>query len=170
MGDASTGGLQGVQNELTAPPQQAPPPGAPPLPLPTTGPVTVTGPPPNYSELGAGQAKADFAAASANGGWEFDPQAVDTVIKDLEDSIKNDFRRAREESTHLTAIDSMGDEVASKVYVEAANRSGAAYLDFMQGAIRYTQAYVNALKEIKTAYENQDQAALDAIRATGKAL
>lgn len=170
MGDANTGGLQGVQNELTAPPQQAPPPGAPPLPLPTTGPVTVTGPPTDYSGLGAGQAKADFAAASANGGWEFDPHAMDAVIKDLEDSIKHDFSRASNETIHLTGIDAMGDEVASHVYVDNANRSGESYQAFLRGASKYVTAYVATLKDIKKAYEQQDQAALDAIRNAGKAI
>jgi hypothetical protein len=170
MGDANTGGLQGVQNEpLTGTSQQAPPPGAPPLPLPTTGPVTVTGPPPNYTDLGAGQAKADFAAASANGGWEFDPHAMDAVIKDLDDSLKFDYRRANAEATNLVGIDAMGHEVASEGYVEIANRSGASYQEFLRSAADYTTAYRDTLVQIRDAYVNQDQAALDALRDAGKA-
>ncbi|MEC3980653.1 PE domain-containing protein [Amycolatopsis sp. H20-H5] len=168
MGDTSTGGLQGVQNQLNTNPQQAPPPDAGLV----QGSTAATPPPagPNYTNLGAGQAKADFAAASGNGGWKFDPEAMDSVIKDLEDSIKHDFSRATNEVSHLTGIDAMGDEVASHVYVDAANRSGAQYQAFLTSAVDYTRAYVKTLRDIKTAYEQQDQAAIDALRDTGKAL
>ncbi|WP_394360193.1 PE domain-containing protein [Amycolatopsis sp. SB7-3] len=160
-------GPQGVYNQLNTTPQQAPPPGsgliqgaaaAPPPP----------GPPPNYTELGSGQAKADFAAASANGGWEFDPVAMDHVIKSLEDCIDTDFRLAQNEATWLTQIKPPGDEVGSQGYTTAANASGAAYQAFLKGAQDYTTSYVRTLKQIRTAYKAQDQAAIDALRQIGK--
>ncbi|MFI7116480.1 PE domain-containing protein [Amycolatopsis sp. NPDC049868] len=160
-------GPQGVYNQLNTTPPQAPPPGsgliqgaaaAPPPP----------GPPPNYTELGSGQAKADFAAASANGGWEFDPAAMDQVIKSLEECIENDFSRAQDHATWLTLIQPPGSEVGSEGYAAAANASGAQYQAFLQGARAYTESYLGTLKQIRTAYQNQDQAALDALRQIGK--
>ncbi|MFI6300587.1 hypothetical protein ACIBCH_01825 [Amycolatopsis thailandensis] len=162
-------GPQGVYNQLNTTPPQAVPPGSGMIPGAAAAPPP-PGPPPNYTELGKGQAQADFASASANGGWEFDPEAMDKVIKSLEDSLDDQYRRALEESSHLTGIDAMGDEVASHGYVALANQSGASYQAFLKGAIDYTTAYMQTLQDIRNAYQKQDQAALDAIRQVGKAL
>ncbi|MFC3453160.1 hypothetical protein [Amycolatopsis speibonae] len=162
-------GPQGVYNQLNTTPPQAPPQGAGLIQGATAAPPP-PGPPPNYTELGKGQAQADFASASANGGWEFDPEAMDKVIKSLEDSLENHFRRALTEASHLTGIDAMGDEIASDGYVATANKSGEAYQNFLDGAANYTRAYVATLRDIKKAYEQQDQTAIDALRTVGKAL
>ncbi|MGY6657267.1 hypothetical protein NQK81_24775 [Amycolatopsis roodepoortensis] len=160
-------GPRGVYDQLNTTPPQAPPQGsgliqgaaaAPPPP----------GPPPDYRNLGAGQAKADFAAASANGGWEFDPEAMDSVIKSLEDCLKDDFRLAQNEAVWLDQIKPPGDEVGSQGYTAAANKSGTEYKSFLQGAEQYTRAYVETLIQIRTAYQEQDQAAIDALRQIGK--
>ncbi len=161
-------GPEGVYNQLNTTPQQAPPPGSGMIPGAAAAPPPAV--PPNYGELGTGQAKADFASASANGGWEFDPEAMDNVIKLLQDCVERDFSRARAEASNLTGIDAMGDEVGSQGYVAMANQSGAAYQSFLNGAAAYAQAYMQTLIDIRTAYQNQDQAALDAIRSIGKAL
>lgn len=158
-------GPQGIYNELNTTPPQAPQQGSGLIPG-----STAAQPPPNYDELGKGQAKADFAAASANGGWEFDPEAMAKVIKSLEDCIENNFSSAMREAAYLTGIDAMGDEVASHGYVATANESGASYQTFLDGARKFTRAYADTLVEIKTAYEKQDQAAIDALRSVGKAL
>ncbi|MFD6072196.1 hypothetical protein, partial [Amycolatopsis lurida] len=151
-------GPQGVYDQINGPGPQAPPQGSGLI----QGAAAAQPPsPPNYGELGSGQAKADFAAASANGGWEFDPEAMNKVIKSLEDSLDNQYRRALEESSHLTGIDAMGDEVASHGYVALANQSGASYQGFLKGAIDYTTAYMQTLQDIRDAYQKQDQAALD---------
>ncbi|MFD5090818.1 hypothetical protein ACFWMR_09460 [Amycolatopsis thailandensis] len=162
-------GPQGVYNQLNTTPPQAPPPGSGLIQGATAAPPP-PGPPPNYGELGAGQAQADFAAASSNGGWEFDSEAMDKVIKSLEDCIENNFSSAMREASYLTGIDAMGDEVASQGYVKIANESGASYQNFLDGARKFTRAYADKLVEIKTAYEKQDQAAIDALRSVGKAL
>ncbi|MEU3627405.1 hypothetical protein BS329_06595 [Amycolatopsis coloradensis] len=161
-------GPQGVYDQINGPAPQAPPPGSGMIPGAAAAPPS--SPPPNYGELGSGQAKADFASASANGGWEFDPEAMDNVIKRLQECIERDFSRARAEASNLTGIDAMGAEIASDGYVAMANASGAAYQTFLNGAAAYAQAYMQTLIDIKTAYQNQDQAALDAIRSLGKAL
>ncbi|MFK0243089.1 hypothetical protein ACIQUM_00205 [Amycolatopsis azurea] len=162
-------GPQGVYNQLNTTPPQAPPPGSGMIPGAAAAPPP-PGPPPNYGELGKGQAQADFASASANGGWEFDPEAMDKVIKSLEDSLENEFREAQRQASWLNQISPPGDEVGSQGYVAAANSSGGAYQAFLDGAFKYTSAYLDTLKKIRTAYVEQDQAALDALRQIGKAV
>ncbi|WET79535.1 hypothetical protein P3102_36910 [Amycolatopsis sp. QT-25] len=160
-------GPQGVYEQINGPGPQAPPSGsgliqgaaAAPPPPPS---------PPNYRELGSGQAKADFAAASANSGWEFDPEAMNKVIKSLEDSLETDFREAQTQASWLNQITPPGDEVGSQGYVTAANNSGTSYQAFLDGAFNYTSAYLDTLKKIRTAYQEQDRAALDALRQIGK--
>ncbi|WP_410662707.1 hypothetical protein [Amycolatopsis sp. lyj-84] len=161
-------GPQRVNDQINGPGPQAPPPGSGLIPGSSAAPPPVD--PDQYSKLGSGQAKTDFAAASANGGWEFDPAAMDKVIKALQDSLDNDFSRANVEATFLTGIDAMGKEVGSEGYVAKANASGAAYQEFLRSAVDYTSAYVDTLRQIRDAYQRQDQAALDAIRDVGKAV
>jgi hypothetical protein len=175
MGDQSTGGVQNFNDQyiksVTAPTsQQAPPPPGPPSLVPGGVTPAPGAPPPDYSALGTGQAKADFASASATGGWEFDPEAMDKVIQSLDDSLDHDFRQAQTEARWLTQIAPPGDEVGSHGYTKAANKSGASYQEFLKGAVDYTGAYVDTLKQIRTAYQNQDHAALDALRGIGKAV
>lgn len=160
-------GPQGVYDQLNTTPHQAPPRGSGLIPGAVAAPPP-TGPPPNYGELGAGQAKADFAAASANGGWEFDPEAMDAVIKSLEDCLETNFSRAKAEAAWLTQIKPPGDEVGSQGYTAAALTSGASYQTFLQGAYDYTLAYLETLRRVRTAYQEQDQAAIDALRQIGK--
>lgn len=157
-------GPQGVYDQINGPGPQAPPPGSGMIP----GAAAAAPPPPDYRNLGTGQAKADFATASANSGWEFDPEAMDKVIKSLEDCVRLDFGDAQDQATWLTQVQPPGDEVGSKGYAEAANRSGAEYQRFLRGAREYTESYLDTLKTIRKAYQEQDQAALDALRQVGK--
>ncbi len=161
-------GPQGVFNQVnsTTPPS-APPPGSGLIPGAAAAPPP-PGPPPNYGELGGGQAKADFASASANGGWEFDPEAMDAVIKSLEECIENNFGRAKTEAEWLTQIKPPGAEVGSEGYTTAAINSGRSYQVFLEGARQYTVAYLETLRKIRTAYQEQDQAAIDTLRQIGK--
>ncbi|MFD5243024.1 hypothetical protein ACFWIW_00695 [Amycolatopsis sp. NPDC058340] len=161
-------GPQGVYNQLNTTTPQAAPSGSGLIQGATAAPAQA--PAPDYTNLGANQAQADFAAASSNGGWEFDSEAMSKVIESLEDCIENNFSSAMREAAHLTGIDAMGDEVASQGYVKIANESGASYQTFLDGARKFTRAYADKLVEIKAAYEKQDQAAIDALRSVGKAL
>jgi hypothetical protein len=161
----------------TAPPQligtseappYVPPPGSPPL---MAG-ATPVAPPPapiDYKSLGSGQAQADFAAASAGGGWEFDVEGMDALILDLQDRIDVDLGTMQAHTVHLTVIQPPGDEVASMQYAEAANRAGREFLTSHESSVQFLTAYVETLRRIRTAYQEQDQAAIDALRGNGKA-
>ncbi|WP_245787626.1 hypothetical protein [Amycolatopsis saalfeldensis] len=155
-------------NELTTPGQNAPAPGSPPVPLPVVGQTTTSGPPPDFTALGAGQAKADFAAAAGNGGWKFDAAAMDKVIQQLEDSLDSDYSQARTIGYQFAQLGYPGSDGASKDYMTAAGRATTAYNEFLRGTVDYLQSYVETLKQIRTAYVKQDQAAIDAFRGPGK--
>ncbi|MET7990263.1 hypothetical protein ABZU76_05070 [Amycolatopsis sp. NPDC005232] len=167
MPDGNTGGLQGVNNELTTPAQQAPAdsgliPGSNTAPPPAQ--------PPDYLALGSDQAKSDFATASANGGWDFDPEAIDKVITQLEDSLDGDYAEARRHAAKLMQIPAPGSEVGSQGYVQTASASGASYNQFLKGATDFISAYVKTLKDIRTAYQNNDEQTKEQLRNFGKAL
>ncbi|WP_239154280.1 hypothetical protein [Amycolatopsis sp. FDAARGOS 1241] len=138
------------------------------MPLPATGPVTTSGPPPDYKALGSGQAKADFAAAANNRGWEFDAAAMDKVIQQLEDSINSDYTRAQNIGTLFAQVGPPGSDQVSQDYIDAAVRATTVYNQYLAGTVQYIKAYVEALKEVRTAYANHDQTAIDALRGTRK--
>jgi hypothetical protein len=134
--------------------------------------ATPVAPPPApvvYSDLGRGQAEADFAAASSASGWEFDAEGMDALIQDLQDRIDVDLGNMQAHSVHLTVIQPPGDEVASAQYAEAANRAGREFLTAHESSVQFLTAYVETLRRIRTAYQEQDQAAIDALRGNGKA-
>lgn len=163
------GGLSGVYQQNVAPPPSSLPPGSPPLPLSSGGPVTTTGQPPDYKALGTAQAKSDFAAAASSGGWEFDPDAMDKVIHKLEGLLDDDLDEAQRHAQIIMQIRSPGGENASNSFANAAIQSANQYNGFLQGAVNFLMSYVDVLKQVKTAYAKQDHAAIDALRSQGKA-
>ena len=169
MPDGQTGGLNGVYQQNLAPPPSSPPPGAPPLSLSSGGPLTTTGQPPDYKALGTAQAKADFAAAANSGGWEFDPDAMDSVISKLEGLLDDDLVRARQEAQVVMQLRAPGGEIVSTDFARAAVRSTTAYNDFLDGVAKYLKSYVDTLNDVKKAYVNRDHAAIEALRGSGKA-
>ncbi|MEW2501793.1 MULTISPECIES: hypothetical protein [unclassified Amycolatopsis] len=168
MPDGQPGQLSGLQNELATPGQTAPPPpGAPPVPL-AGGQTVTSGPPPDFTALGSGQAKADFAAAANNRSWQFDAASMDKVIQQLEDSLDGDYTRAQSIAEQFAQVRPPGSDQASGGYIDAAIHSTIVYNQYLQGTVQYVKAYVDALKEIRSAYVNQDQAAIDALRGLRK--
>ncbi|GAA1030592.1 MULTISPECIES: hypothetical protein [Amycolatopsis] len=166
MPDGTNSGLQGVQNQIISTAPTAPPPGS--GLIQGANAAAPPPPPPDYAALGKKQASADFAAASGNNGWEFDPAAIDEVIKNLEDSLDGDHQESVSKATALMQIVPPGSEVGSQGYADVANKSGSSYYDFAQGAQTYISSYVDTLKQIRTAYQNNDQNAKDQLRSAGK--
>ncbi|SFA78646.1 hypothetical protein SAMN05216266_101423 [Amycolatopsis marina] len=167
--EPGTAGPQGVIDTINSPGPAAPLPGAAPMPLPPTGQVQYSqgetpAPPPDYAALGGQQAKADFAAASAGGGWEYDPEAMLGVIQSLDDVVKDDLGRMESEADKIVGIDPPGHEEVSESYVNAANRAGASWNAQFSNNKNFLIAYIDTLKEIHDAYQRQDEAALDALR------
>jgi hypothetical protein len=165
-----TTGPQGMFNTVNGG-EAAAPPGAPPTPtpLPTVGQVQYTQgeappPPPDYAALGGQQAKADFASASAGGGWEYDPKAMLGVIQQLDAVVDGDFRRVEQDADLIVGIDSPGYEEVSERYVTDANRAGADGNAQFDNNKKFLNAYIDTLKDIYTAYQRQDEDALDALR------
>ncbi|MFD2468142.1 hypothetical protein [Amycolatopsis silviterrae] len=170
MPDGTNSGLQRVQNELLSTAPTAPPPGSGFVPgaNAAASPGMSVEAAPDFGALGSGQAKADFAAASSNGGWEFNPEAMDKVIQQLEDSLDNEYSRARTIATQFAQLGQPGSDTVTTEYSKAADRATTAYNEFLRGTVDYLDSYVQTLKDIRTAYVKQDHAAIDALRGTRK--
>lgn len=166
MPDGSTSDPQAVLKDAIAPAQPLPP-GSPPLPLGATGQTVTTGQRLDYTALGATQAKADFAAAAGNGGWAFNPEAMDKVIQELEDSLDGDFRKAQNHGQMMALMTPPGGENVSTNYVSSVVKTVVAHNEFVKGAVDYVTAYLETLKKVRAAYVNQDHAAMDDLRKTG---
>lgn len=169
MPDGTNSGLQGVQNQIISTAPTAPPLGSGLVPGANAAvPPPQPPPPPNFGALGSGQAKADFAAAASNGGWEFNPEAMDKVIRQLEDSLDNEYARARTIALQFAQFGQPGSDTVTTEYSKAADRATTAYNEFLRGTVDYLDSYVQTLKDIRTAYVKQDHAAIDALRGTRK--
>lgn len=166
MPDGTNGDPQAVLKDAIAP-TQPPPPGSPPLPLGATGQTVTTGQPPDYITLGANQAEADFAAAAGNGSWTFNPEAMDKVIQELEDSLDGDFRKAQNHGQMMALMTPPGGENVSTNYVSAVVKTVVAHNEFIKGAVDYVTSYLDTLKKVRTAYVNQDHNAMEDLRKTG---
>lgn len=151
-------------------PTTPPPPGAPPLPLPTTGAVQTTQgtpppPPPDYTALGKQEAQAQFSNQFAKNGYEFDPDALQKVIDEVQGVLTDELQPVSVRNT----IKSPADDVISKDYIDSAVKSIKTFNDAHNAITDYLQSYVWTLRQIRDAYVQQDEAALDALRGvTGK--
>lgn len=156
-------------DSLTSAPQQQPP-NAPPMPLPTTG--TASGHPTDdqepaspaqYQDMGTAAANADFQTGLGSG-WTYDPDAMKaqiTRLEELRDGILLDMSRVKD---HLTDILAPGSEKVSRDFTEVANPSGASHNVQFDRYKAYLEAYIHTLYKIDRAYQDQDQAALEALR------
>lgn len=171
MGEQGTGnGATDLRNTLVdgVPEQSSRAPGGSPMPLGSTAPVqTAPGKePPDFKAMGADTAKADFAAASA-GGWQYDPEGMLKLIKELKATRAGKLADMEQRTEQLVGIDPPGAEMVSEDYTSVANASGGSHNTQFQGYRDYLDAYIDTLETIDRAYQEQDQAALDALRQKG---
>jgi hypothetical protein len=154
--------------------QPAPAPGASSGGLPTNDTKVVNPGDPNqdtskiYGDLGAHQAEVDFANASA-AGWKFDAAGFDGLITELESRLKEDLEGMKDKIVTSYQIQSPGSDEGSQDFTTAANQSAIRFLQTHENSTAYLRSYVDILKQIRTAYANSDQAALDSIRESGRA-
>lgn len=118
----------------------------------------------DYAAIGKEAAKADFTSASSSQGWEYDPEAMKALIKKLEDIYQRQRFHMEEDAGNLTQIDPMGNESVSKEYASYGNGSGSSYKPILFGSFDYLRSYIDTCIDIDQAYQDQDQAALDALR------
>ena len=113
--------------------------------------------------------RVDSSRAKSTPVGEFDPEAMDKVIQQLDDTVQGDYTTAANEADYLAGIQPPGKEIGSTQYAATANESGRSYQQFLASALEYTKAYRDTLIDIQKAYQNQDQAAIDALKSSGKA-
>lgn len=94
---------------------------------------------------------------------------MDKVIQQLEDSLDNEYSRARTIAIQFAQLGQPGSDTVTTEYSKAADRATTAYNEFLRGTVDYLDSYVQTLKDIRTAYVKQDHAAIDALRGTRKA-
>lgn len=121
--------------------------------------------PPDYMALGKQEAQAQFANEVAKNGYTFNPDALQEVIKELNDALDE----LRNGVTVQRFVEAPGADLISTRYAEAATQSVMAFNDAHEARVRYLQSYIDTLASIRDAYLRQDHAALEALRgATGK--
>jgi hypothetical protein len=110
---------------------------------------------------------ATASGGAAGGGFEFDPEKIDGVIRqwqDLQTDLKNDAVDAKS----MAGIKAPGKEFASGDFEKSANPSGKAFLEQNARMQDYVKKYIEALQDAKkkiTTTEADNQAA---IAKTGK--
>lgn len=119
--------------------------------------------PEHYQHLGAKQAKAEYAAAY-EGGWEYDPEAMKEVIRELQDLRRGKVKDLEILAADVVKIDSPGEEEVSLGYVSDANLSGQTYDGLLRSSVLFLESYIDTLIEIDKAYQQQDTAAMEALR------
>lgn len=120
--------------------------------------------PAHYQYLGTQQAKAEYAAAY-NNGWQYDPEAMKGIIRELQELHREKFGDLQRLSADLTGIDSPGHEEVSIGYVMDANLSGQTYGGLLKSSVLFLDSYIETLLKVDTAYREQDMEALRALRS-----
>ncbi|NKQ55414.1 hypothetical protein HFP15_21250 [Amycolatopsis sp. K13G38] len=170
----------------TTPAQQQPA-GSPPLPLPTTGPVQTTqgapapaqpsGAPPAPAGIptdpqqamaaGRAAATASLAQSHTGKGYEVNIDGLAKQINDIQDILDGTLYNVNVPAR----VDPPGNEYASRGYAEGAGGATAYLTMFNQhheGITQYLRGYVQALGQVRDAYQRQDHEALDALAGLNK--
>jgi hypothetical protein len=104
-------------------------------------------------------------SGGAPGGYKFEPDQVDAVLKqwqDLYEELQKDISHARKVA-HVTAP---GQEFASRLFVESgAQASGDTLLDQHERMKSYVLNYIHALQEASGKLQRGEQLATDAVNS-----
>lgn len=183
--------------DITSTPAQSPP-GAPPLPLPTTGDVQVSEggqeqavTPPGYvppadavdviAQTGIMPGPIGMAAslhrigevarrvAAGDGGFKLDADEMRALLPQWQE-VRDDFSELREAGEGLQEVTEPAGDDGSLLQIAAAGEHQRVYVDIAEQQFRYAEAYVTALEEAIVATEAADEAAGDAARDAGRDL
>ena len=101
------------------------------------------------------------------GGYKFDADQVDGVIKQWEDLL-HDLRQDKALADQVAEVKPPGDEVASKRFVhDGAGPSGRSLQDENQKMIDYVNNYITALRAAKNKITVEEQQHQDTLKQTG---
>jgi hypothetical protein len=88
------------------------------------------------------------SGSASGGGFEFDPDKIDGVIKQWQD-LYTDLRNDANDANLMAAIKAPGKEFASGDFEKSANPSGKAFVEQNKRMQDYVKKYVDALLEAK---------------------
>lgn len=111
-----------------------------------------------YKDLGEQQAKSEYAAA-VDDGWEYDADAMQQHIKELQDLRMDQGEKLKKLAEDLTGIEPLGDEEVSATYVADANMSGSMYKRMLDSSLSFLDSYIETLKKVDKAYQEEDEEA-----------
>ncbi|QWF79691.1 hypothetical protein [Amycolatopsis sp. CA-230715] len=156
----------------------APPPGAPPLPLPVAGQVTYSQQPPPPPTPQGYQPPATMCYMPGkepppppplSGGFKMDIDAM-RAIKPKWEALRDKLQKLETKSSTFTSTTAPARDEASTGQLQAARAHSGIYNTSISDQLSYAKGYVQALDDAIKKTEQQDEAARNALRKHGKAL
>lgn len=156
----------------------APPPGAPPLPLPVVGPVTYSQQPPPPPTPQGYQPPATMCYVPGrepppppplSGGFKMDIDAM-RAIKPKWEALRDKLQKLVDQSAALGSTTPPAQDEASSGQLASVLKHSGVYSASIQKQLEYAQQYAKALDDAIKKTEEQDEAARRALRKHGRAL
>jgi hypothetical protein len=91
---------------------------------------------------------ATASGSTSAGGFEFDPDKIDEVIRQWQD-LQTDLQQDENDARAMASVKAPGKEFASGDFEKSANPSGKAFLEQNARMQDYVKKYVDALLEAK---------------------
>jgi hypothetical protein len=105
-------------------------------------------------------------AAAAGGGFKMDLDAMKSILPQWQ-SIVDKLEKLHRQGEQFRALPKPAEDEASKLQKKAADAHADAYQDSVQGQLDYAKAYTASLQKAIDSTEQQNQAAVDAVRKNG---
>jgi len=105
-------------------------------------------------------------AGGAGGGYEFDPEKIDDVIRQWQD-LKVDLEHDRNDAKVMATVKAPGKEFASGDFAKSANPSGKAFLEQNARMQDYVKKYIDALLDAKKKIQTKEADVQADINQTG---
>ena len=108
----------------------------------------------------------NMSAPSGGGGFTFDADKIDGVIKKWQD-LQTDLQNDAADANLMADVKAPGKEFASSDWEKLANPSGKAFLEQNQKMQDYVKNYIEALTAAKQKITTKESDALTDISKTG---
>jgi hypothetical protein len=120
---------------------------------------------------GGSSGKVSMAAPAAGaggpgGGYEFDPEKIDDVIRQWQD-LQSDLKADEMDARMMASVKAPGKEFASGDFAKSANPSGKAFLEQNARMQDYVKKYVDALLDAKKKIQTKEADVQSDINKTG---
>lgn len=112
----------------------------------------------SYKKSGENAAINDFQQAHGKG-WEYDSDAMKKQIGQLEDLRDDKLNSMKKLTDSVVDISPPAKEKVSDDFVDKVNKSGESHNTQFEKYRQYLQAYIDTLKKIDKAYQDEDEEA-----------